>query len=43
MLAAHQRGNRELESLDQRSLHELSRFENGGDGALLVLPDPRFG
>ena len=43
MLAAHQRGDGMLEALDQRSLHQLSRFEHGSDGALLVLADPRFG
>jgi hypothetical protein len=35
-------GDRLLEALDVGSLHELSGFENGGDGATLVLTDPWF-
>ena len=31
-----------LEALDQPPLNQLSGFENGGDGALLILADPRF-
>jgi len=40
--AADQGGDRLLEPLDQRPLYQLSRFENGGDGALLVRADPWF-
>jgi len=35
--------DRLLEAFDHSPLHQLSRFENGGDGPLLVLPDPWFG
>jgi hypothetical protein len=42
MLSAHQGCHGLLEALDQRSLHELPRFQNSGDGSLLVLADPRF-
>ncbi len=37
-----QRGYSLFEALDQRSLNQLSGFENGGDSALLILADPRF-
>jgi hypothetical protein len=42
MPAAGQGGDGLLKSLDESSLYELSRFENGGDGALLILADPWF-
>ncbi len=31
-----------LEPPDQSPLYELSRFENGSDGALLIFANPRF-
>ena len=42
MLASDQGSDRMLEALDERSLHEHPRLENGGDGALLVLSNPWF-
>lgn len=40
--AAKQCSDRLLELLHQRSLHQVSRLENGGDGASLVFADPWF-
>ena len=39
---ADERGDRLLEALDQRALNELSRLQNGGNGAAFVLTDPWF-
>jgi hypothetical protein len=31
-----------LETLDQSALHQLTGFENGRYGALLIVANPRF-
>jgi hypothetical protein len=39
---ADERCDRLLEALDQGALNELSRLQNGGNGAAFVLADPWF-